>query len=184
MSTEPLNRIVSILLLLVFLFNVGGYYLVFLGLRHHSDALLSKKIEEDKVTDQDLLEIKIPVSLPYPVQQTGFERVDGKFEHRGTFYKLVKQKYEKDTLYVICLRDTTTKRIATAFKDYVSKTNDLPVSSKNTMTFLGKFLKDFEGTESNSIQHGTGWVSEITFEDPTFNLHNTPPTLHSPPPKA
>ena len=184
MSTEHLNRIVSILLLLVFLFNVGGYYLVFLGLHHRSDVLLSKQIDANQVSDQDLIELKIPVALPYPLQQTGFERADGKFEHRGNFYKLVKRKYEKDTLYVICLRDTATKRLATAFKDYVSKTNDLPVNSENTLTFFGKFLKDFEGAESSSIQHGQGWVSVIHFEDPTFNLHNTVPRLHTPPPKG
>ena len=179
-----MNRLVSILLLLIFLFNVGGYYLLFIGLHHRSDLLLSKKIENNQVKDEELLEFKIPVTLPYPLQRNRFERIDGKFEHAGIFYKLVKQKYENDTLYVVCVRDAASKQLASAFKDYVSKTNDLPVNSKNTLTFFGKFLKDFEGTESSSIQHGPGWVSEIPFENPTFNLHDTHLIIHTPPPKV
>jgi hypothetical protein len=179
-----LKRLVSILLLLIFLFNVGGYYLVFIGLHHRSDRLLSKKIEQNKYDAEETIELKIPVSLPYPLQQNGFERVDGKFEHQGTFYKLIKQKLENDTIYVVCIRDVASKNIANTLKDYVARTNDLPANSKNSLNSLGKFLKDFESLETDLIQHESGWASEIRFADLTFTPRAAILTLHGPPPKA
>jgi hypothetical protein len=180
----PLNRLVSILLLLIFLFNVGGYYLVFIGLRHRSDFLLSKKIERNQYNEDETIELKIPVTLPYPLQQNGFERVDGKFEHQGTFYKLIKQKLENDTIYIVCIRDLESKQIANSFKDYVAKTNDLPVNSKNTLNFFGKFLKDFEAVENDLIQHSNGWTLEIQFADLTFPPHAALIIPPGQPPKA
>lgn len=179
-----MKRLVSILLLLVFLFNVGGYYLVFIGLHHRSDLLLSKKIEGNQYNADETIELKIPVTLPYPLQQNGFERVDGKFEHQGTFYKLIKQKLENDTIYVVCIRDVASKNIANTLKDYVAKTNDLPANSKNSLNLLGKFLKDFESLETDLIQHGNGWTSKIEFADLTFTPHAAILTPHGPPPKA
>lgn len=178
-----MKRLVSILLLLIFLFNVGGYYIVFIGLHHRSDQLLAKKIEADLFHDDELVELKIPVTLPYPIQQNGFERVDGKFEHNGTYYKLIKQKLENDTMYIVCIRDVQSKQIADTLKDYVAKTNDLPLNSKS-LNLFGKFLKDFESVETGLPHQVGGWSSEITFADLTFIPRSAIIALHGPPPKA
>jgi hypothetical protein len=180
---STLNRIISIVLLLIFLFNVGGYYVVFVGLHHRSDRLLTKKIETDQFHEDELIELKIPVTLPYPIQENGFERVDGKFEHNGIFYKLVKQKLESDTMYIVCIRDIESKQIAETLKDYVAKTNDLPLDS-NTSNLLGKFLKDFESLETDLLHHVSGWSSEIQFAYLTFIPHPAFIARHSPPPRA
>lgn len=179
-----MKRFVSISLLLVFLFNVGGYYLVFIGLHHRSDRILSKRIEQNQYRADETIELKVPVTLPYPLQQNGFEKIDGKFEHQGTFYKFIKQKFENDTLHIVCIRDVESKQIANTLKDYVAKTNDLPTNSKNSLNLLSKFLKDFESLDTDLIQHLDGWSVRILFADPTFTLHNAVTTLHGPPPKA
>jgi hypothetical protein len=179
-----LKRIVSILLLIVFLFNVGGYYLVYLGLHHHSDRLLAQKIDANQYTQDETIELKIPVTLPYPLQQNGFERVDGKFEHKGNYYKLIKQKLENDTVYIVCIRDIDSKKLARTFKDYGAKANDLPASSKNTLNFFGKFLKDFETLESNLVHHGNGWNRIIQYRSQTFSVVQMDRTPTGPPPKV
>lgn len=178
-----MKRLVSILLLLIFLFNVGGYYIVFIGLHHRSDLLLTKKIESDQFSDDELVELKIPVTLPYPIFENGFERVDGKFEHNGIFYKLVKQKLERDTVYIVCVRDIESREIAKTLKDYVAKTNDLPLNSK-ALNIFGKFLKDFQNTESSTLDQRNGWSYEIQFADLTFNPRQAILAHHGPPPKA
>lgn len=169
---------------MIFLFNVGGYYLVFIGLQHRSDRLLSKKIEKNQFGSSETLELRIPVALPYPLLENGFESVDGKFEHKGTFYKMIKQKLENDTIYVVCIRDVSSKQISESLKDYIAKTNDLPINSKNTLNVFGKFLKDFEGNETSLMQYGNGWIAHLLFADPTFNLHQAIISRHAPPPKA
>jgi hypothetical protein len=145
--------------------------------------MLTKKIEADQFNDDELVELKIPVTLPYPIQQNGFERVEGKFEHSGTFYKLIKQKLENDTVYIVCIRDLESKQITNTLKDYVAKTNDLPLNSKS-LNLFGKFLKDFERTETDLLQRINGWSSKIQFADLAFNPHPAIIDLHGPPPKA
>ena len=146
--------------------------------------MLSKRIEANNYDDTETIELKIPVSLPYPLQENGFERVDGKFEHKGTFYKLIKHKLENDTIYIVCIRDLETKQIANTLKDYVAKTNELPVNSKNTLNLFGKFLKDFEATQQDFFQQTSGWASDIEFSNPTFILHSADLIPQGPPPKA
>lgn len=184
MCQSPLKRLVSILLLVVFLFNVGGYYLVFIGLHHRSDLLLSKKIETNRYDINETIELKIPVTLPYPLQQNGFERVDGKFEHQGTFYKLIKQKLENDTIYIVCIRDVESKRLANTLKDYVAKTNDLPANSKSALNLFGKFLKDFESHETEILHRGQGWISVLAFADLTFTPLAAFLAQDAPPPRS
>ncbi len=184
MSNLPLKRLVSILLLSVFLFNVGGYYLLFIGLHHRSDTLLSKKIEAEQFQKDELIELKVPITLPYPLQENNFQKADGRFEHEGTFYKLVKQKFDNDTLYIVCIRDVATKQLTSTLKDYVAKTNDLPVNSKNTLNLFGKFLKDFQKTDEDFTQSQNGWELQIVFANPTFTLRSASHHQESPPPEA
>ena len=144
---------------------------------------MSRKIEANQYDGTETIELKIPVTLPYPLQQNGFERVDGRFEHNGTYYKLIKQKLENDTVYIVCIRDVETKQLTNTLKDYVAKTNDLPVNSKSVNLF-GKFLKDFERVETDLFEQGNGWSFEIKFADLTFIPHPAVITHHGPPPKA
>jgi hypothetical protein len=169
--------------LFVFLFNVGGYYLVFVGLHHRAQRLLTQKIETNQFEGHETIELKIPITLPYPILQTGFEKANGKFEHNGIYYKLIKQKLENDTVYIVCIRDIESKKIANTLKDYVAKTNDLPLNSKS-LNLFGKFLKDFETIETDLIQHGYGWSSEIQFADLAIITHSAIIAVHGPPPKA
>ena len=146
-----MKRIVSILLLLIFLFNVGGYYLLFVGLHHRADQLLSRKIEANQYDGTETIELKIPVTLPYPLQQNGFERVDGRFEHNGTYYKLIKQKLENDTVYIVCIRDNEEKRLNTVVTDFIKINHSLPASSK-ALKLLQGFCKDFESGLQTEVE--------------------------------
>jgi hypothetical protein len=178
-----LKRIGSIFLLFVFLFNVGGYYLLFVSLHHRADRILSERIDANQYDTAETIQLKIPVTLPYPLQENGFERVDGRFEHEGTYYKLIKHKLENDTVYVVCIRDVGTKQIATTLKDYVAKTNDIPLNSKS-LNLFGKFLKDFQSTETDLNLGGIGWSVEIQFGDLRLIPQAGITALHGPPPKA
>jgi hypothetical protein len=179
-----LKRTVSILLLSVFLFNVGGYYIVFWGLRQHADQALAKKLDAGLYVDEETIELKIPVTLPYPLQQRGYERVEGRFEHKGEFYKLVKQKHAHDTLYVICIRDSQEKKLVKTMQDYAKMTNDLPSSSKKALHFLGKFLKDFETAPTGALLHHQGWSKDLSFTVRSFSTLDQTIVIPSPPPEV
>lgn len=179
-----MKRAVSILLLVVFLFNVGGYYIVFWGLRHQADLALIQRLDAERYSEEEVVELKIPVALPYPMQKQEFERINGRFEHNGEFYKLVKHKLENDTLYVVCFKDHHEKKLVKTMTDYVKMTNDLPASSKKTINFLGKLLQDFETSVSDKILHQAGWSVKVLFGTGSFPIRAFDATIPSPPPKV
>ncbi len=179
-----MKRSVSILLLFIFLFNVGGYYVVFWGLHSHASRELTERLDADKYSAEETIQIKIPVTMPYPLQQTGYERVNGKFEHQGQFYRLVKQKLENDTIYIICIRDIEEKGLRTSMKNYLEKTTDLPMSSKNALQAMGKLLKEVRITYFNLKSQTSGWSQNLQRPEMTFNTHEPVHSLSSPPPEV
>lgn len=179
-----MKRILSIALLIVFLFNVGGYYIVFLGLIKRADSELIKRLDANLYSQEETIELKIPLTLPYPIQEEDFKRVDGKFELNGEIYKLVKHKMEKDTVYIVCIKDQQSKKLTKAMAEYANTTSDLPSSSKKAIHFFGKLLKDFNCDSASDITRHNGWCREITAGEPTFLTLSPVIRISSPPPKV
>jgi hypothetical protein len=163
---------------------VGGYYLVFVALRFQATVELTQRLDADEYSQDELIELRLPVNLPYPLQQNGFQRVDGKFEHKGQFYRLVKQKLENDVLIIVCIKDKKEKQLDESMKDYSKLANDLPSSSKKTQNILSKLLKDFESPESGTIQRSNNWLQTISFADVDCRITNQLLAITGPPPKA
>jgi hypothetical protein len=101
-----LKKTVSILLLLVLVYNMMGYYF-FVAIRQAEvkTEILQRK---DSIPDQDLLVFEVPVTL-YHQTNRGMETVSGDFEHDGRIYEMVRQKLENDTLYVYCYNSQNRK---------------------------------------------------------------------------
>jgi hypothetical protein len=179
-----LKKIASILLLALFLFNVGGYYLVFWGLERHADNELAARLDSDLYSEEETVELKIALTLPYPIQQQGFERINGKFEHRGEFYKLVKQRVLNDTLYVICIKDQQKKSLNKTMNDYVKLSNDLPGAASKAISLLGKLIKEYNVGAALILATSVHSYSVISFTGFATDLITRESKIASPPPKT
>lgn len=179
-----MKRALSTLLLLVFLFNVGGYYIVFWGLRYQTDQQLTYRLDANLYDPGETVEIKIPVALPYPLQSNDFERVDGRFEHNGEHFKLVKHKLVNDTLYVVCIRDRETRELVNTMTDYVQLTQALPgaETGKNAKNFLNKLIKDFCALGDISLVQLPGYCTVFLFMERPSLLLQTALPVNVPPP--
>ncbi len=62
---------------------------------------------------------------------------------KGEFYRLVKQKYQNDTLFMVCIKDHASKRIEQAVTDYVKTFTDKPIDTKHSGKVNTNFIKDF-----------------------------------------
>jgi hypothetical protein len=181
-----LKKAISSLLLMVFLFNVGGYYIVFWGLRFQSDQQLTYRLDANLYDAGETVQLKIPVALPYPSQSAEFQRVDGRFEHGGEFYRLVKQKLENDTLYLICIRDQETRELVRTMTDYVQLTQSLPVSSsgQKALNYLSKLIKDFCAQEDLSPLPDRSFHAVIGFGEKSEFLEEQITPIDAPPPRV
>lgn len=171
------------MLLLVFLFNVGGYYIVFWGLAVQIDDDLKKRLDESRYQKNETIELKIPVTLPYPIYSGEFQRVDGRFEYSGEYYRLVKRKFQNDTLYVVCFRDTRSQQLAETMNHYIRLTQNFPGAKEKAMHLLSKLVKEFVDRSAFLMLHPSECMMEVAFIPPCESRAQCFLAVHSPPPK-
>jgi len=179
-----LKKLISILFLLLFLFNVGGYYLVFWALRSQAKSNLLHRLDADQYASEDIEVLTIPMNLPYSIYQEGnYEEAEGEFEHNGSYYNIVKQKIENDTLYLVCVRNHQHKKLVSRMNEYSNLMNNVPANTKHTQQLFGKLFKDYTSSKLASIVHHEGWNFTTRFGEftPAVLVRDYP--ILSPPPK-
>lgn len=179
-----MKRITTIILLLLFLLNVLGYYGVFVGIQHSFEKKLHSQFDQDDYSNEDEVLIKVPLTLPYATDAPEYSRVDGQFEHQGEVYRLVKQRYASDTLFIVCVKDNATKEINQALVDYVKSYSDNPASEKGTTKTVQSFSKDFISSVTSLQSFQNGWANVLRFETLSFTYESLTIRLISPPPQA
>lgn len=159
-----------------------GYYGVFLGLQYKNDKDMIQRLDSEDYSDAETVTIKIPISIPYAADSKGYERVDGKFEHKGEFYRLVKQKLSQDTLYVVCVKDQENKIIDEAMTSFVKTFTDKPVDSHSNAKIVVTFIKDYI-PQVFAVDHlSFGWETDVVKES-TYNFLKSsfyPSIIHPP----
>ena len=178
-----LKKIFSIALLAVFLFQLIGYYLIYMGLQYQAKSEMLSRLDSRRYSQEETITLEIPFALPYWVDSKDYERVNGEFQYQGEFYKLVEQKLEKDTLYIVCIRDVKEQKLFHAMSDYVKLSNDVSTSAQRTLKLLSSLMKDFVSTVQTEISMSQGWSREYLFPEPDFALLTLTSPVISPPPE-
>lgn len=184
LSLIPLRRTLAITLLAVFLFQLVGYYIVYLGLTYQANNSLISRLDSHDYSSEETMTLKIPFTLPYWMDAEQFERVDGDFEYQGQFYKLVKQKLSKDTLYVVCIKNQDKKQLFDALTEYIKFSNDVP-ASKQALKLWGSIVKDYISNDPAELTRNEGWSVVNAFAgDQTPAIPSVYFPVVSPPPEA
>ncbi|MFT3933594.1 MAG: hypothetical protein QM726_08275 [Chitinophagaceae bacterium] len=125
-----MKKTIAILLLAVHLFNLGGYSLVFGYLMQRSETQFVQQLDQHIYKETELVEISIPLHLPY-IQNSGeYERIDGTVEDNGIHYNFVKRRIHNDTLYIMCLPNEQKTQLAKGKSNYAGEVNDFNNSKK------------------------------------------------------
>ena len=158
---DPLKKLFGLALIVLLLMNSMGYFAIFYGIQVRSDRKITSLLNKEKYDASQTITIKVPLSIPYLMDQTEFQRIDGQFAHEGRHYRMIKQKYAMDTLTIICLRDTNSEQIQTALSDYVKTFADNPQDSKgNSKTF--SFIKDYVASTFSLVSSLHGWRADVS----------------------
>ena len=140
-----MRKIAAILLIVILLFNWGGYRLFSDFLQHKADLHLETKLDKNDYNDDELIEIKVPLQLPYQLNWKSFERFDGEIDVDGKHYKYVKRKIYNDSLVLLCLPNKDKQNLEKAKHDYFKVVNDLDGSSQKKSEGGTASLKNFFG---------------------------------------
>jgi hypothetical protein len=160
--------------------NTMGYYAIFLGLQYKNSVAMTARFDSDQYDESLSVTLKIPMSIPYLSDDAEFKRVDGVFQYKGEFYRLIKQQYAREMLTVVCIKDTEKKRIHEAISDYVMSFTDTgdDQDSSLTITFIKDFIPQTFAIQTTAIGWQSDVVESIASRDltPTF----TPSLIHPP----
>jgi hypothetical protein len=152
-----MRRLIALFLLFLFLLNVMGYYGIFIGLQWQNGRALNERLDSDDYEEFETVTYKIPFILPYGTDSRGFERVEGSFQYNGETYRLVKQKFYRDTLYIVVIKDEKSQRISEALSDYVKTFTDKPAHAEGAIKISFDFAKDYLSTVVAISAASAGW---------------------------
>jgi hypothetical protein len=164
-----LKKLASIGFIAVLLLNVMGYYGVFLGMQYRNDVSSLKAFDADIYDESQAITLKIPVAIPYMTDNVDFQRVDGKYEHEGVHYRLVKQKYAQDTLTIVCVRDMETTRLSNALADYVKTFTDTPEQGQNSKISLN-MIKDYLPQHFSLTNTAVGYEVDVVYNNSNISM--------------
>lgn len=122
------------MLLSLLVFNWIGYRLLTDILEQQSSLQLEASLDQEMYNQSDLIEIRVPMNMPYITDQPDFERIDGEITLGDVHYKYVKRKIEKGQLVLLCIPNESKMEIQTARDRFFAMVNDLEHSgaSKDT----------------------------------------------------
>jgi hypothetical protein len=141
------------------------------------------RLDADTFSSEEVVVLTVPVSLPYPVHDEGYQRASGEVEYHGEYYQLVKQKIENDTLFMVCVKDQHQKRLDRTMNEYTNLANNLPASAKHTMDLMGKLFKEFTTTSFITPSMDLVLKYDILFSADEFLIIQQVFPIDSPPPE-
>ena len=152
-----MRRLLSAILLMVFLFNLGGYYAFFSVLRIKASRELSAQLDQGVYDEQQTIEVNLPLTLPYPIQGAGFERSKQFFTIGEEHYQVVKHKYENDVLTIVCVKDERSKD----FTDLIQSMDKQQSGEDGKASLLSKVIQEFVSSDVLMLCLGLSAYREI-----------------------
>jgi len=172
-----LKRIAAILLLSVLLFNWIGYRILSDYFEQQADFVLEQKLDKSDYDESQLIEIKVPLKLPYQNNWENFERFNGDIEVDGIHYKYVKRKVYNDSLVLLCLPHESKMKLLSARDEFFKLVNDLQHPSQNKKSDSGNSHSVKNPVTEYFSEHNNWLIPKLTALHSLFYLNNS--SFHS-----
>ena len=137
-------------------------------MQKQANKQLEANLDNGDYDESQLIELKVPVNLPYETSWASYQRYKGEIELNGVRYKYVKRKLANDTLYLKCIPNTKEMMLQSAKDDFFMLANNLLQNSKSEKTDNSKYVfkniqKVFDGSSFTINIHapasnGQSWL--------------------------
>ena len=121
---------------------------------------LEVKLDKSLYDESQLIELKVPMNLPYQTNWSAYQRYDGEIQVDGVMYKYVKRKVANDTLYLMCIPNTKKMNLETAKNNFFKLSNDLQNNDS----------KKSDNSKTLSFKNLQGEYDEYSFALNTLNI--------------
>lgn len=156
-----LKKIAAILLLSILCFNWFGYRLWLDYRSNQADKVMEAKANLKAYDDQQLVEIRIPLSIPYYSNWDDFERHDGSIELNGVQYNYVKRKVQDGQLILLCLPNHEKQLVKASGDQYFKLINDLGSLTQHGKKSGSEKASTFKGFQFEYFAVENKWVINI-----------------------
>ena len=120
-----MKKLIAICILLVHLYNLVGYRVVVDSFETRLEHRMQARLDQSQYAEKDLIELRVPVNLPYHNNWSDFERYDGEIVIGGIHYNYVKRKLLNDTLILLAIPNPDKMKLFNARETFFSLVNDL-----------------------------------------------------------
>jgi hypothetical protein len=147
-----LKKIAAILLLSIHLFDLGGYLLVHQYLIYRSDRFFNEQTAKNLYNKLDLVDVKIPISLPGIRSWKSYEPISGQIRFHNNAYNYIQMRVTRDTLFLKCVPNYRATKLNAQNIIHADPINDVPVPKKEHVpNTSGLFMDMFCFTAINNI---------------------------------
>jgi hypothetical protein len=126
-----LRKYVSIVFLLILLFNMAGYRAWFYYAEKKADLAMEDRLDKNQYNEKELVALTIPLYNPYQLEQKTFERIDGEISFGGKTYKYVKRKIADGNLVLLCIPAAHKMMMKEGKTSYGNAVNDMTGNGKS-----------------------------------------------------
>ena len=112
-------------------------------LEAHQATQLERRLDEKQYDETALIEIHVPVSLPYQTDWKEFERVNGEIEYQGTHYKFVERKLKGGEMIYKCIPNEGKAQLVNARENFFKLVNDLQTQESSKKSATNHSVKTF-----------------------------------------
>lgn len=156
--------------------------MVYFSVNSHIEKNWAEKIYGDQeILNQKTL--KIPISLHYVNDDQEFKEINSLFEKDGEYFRIIKQKYAKDTLTVVYVSDNQKNNLETTIKKWAASMAQEGQTNSGKIDF-NNFVKDYMQPFSDLNLKSLAEIKPITYhKDPNALVKNEATAPNSPPPE-
>jgi hypothetical protein len=174
-----MKRILSILLLFVFLFNIMGYYAAFLVQRAQLKKEMKAFIKSDE-GKENLQKLVIPVAK-YAASVDFIE--ENEFIYKDELYDLIKKETTVTGIILYCINDLKEELLIEVARKHFNKNNNPNTSTDNSSSLIENIINEAL-PENPFFLMPFSVCHKITEFDYTSHITTQYIPVISPPPKA
>jgi len=131
-------------MLLVILFNLGGFEIFFQYMINRSDTKIIDRINHNRYRNSELMEVKIPVNLPTLQDWPEYEELSGQVQFKNNKYNYAEIRMTRDTLFLLVIPNHDRTKLIDANIIYAKQVNDIPINKKPHTSLIKKSISESE----------------------------------------
>ena len=167
------------------LFNMVGYRFVFTILDNVASQKQNTRLDAGDYDEANLIEISVPLNMPYQERVTEFERHYGEITVDGVVYTYVKIKVDNNQLILKCIPDLNRQQIKNSENNLAKANSSQDMDNngkKQHPSFSKKITSDYDNKNQAYNLSPNTVIVKINYADLSLSVRDASvDTPHQPP---